>query len=354
MTYDKVALLFPGQGSQYVGMGKEFYDEYQFVRDIYDQASQWLGYDIAEKCFRKPVFSRKIMHREDLNKTIYTQPAVLVTSYACIRVFEERCRELEVELKFSLLAGHSLGEYTALLVADAIDFETAVRLVQKRAEFITEFSKAYPDAGLMAIVDKKNALGKDFMDELCKDFQVYVTLINTQNQIVVGGFKKNLGELSRKLKKDGKVATVLRVEGPFHSPLMKPAAERFRKELEQVDLRIADRPVIANVTTEAIVDPNHIKKELYEQIYTHVDWKQTIEKISGNGADLFIEVGPKKVLSKLARDIAPEVKRLNVENAASLNKTLKALKNEEGEEPVEGEEEMPEHILPSDEVHTED
>ena len=354
MMYQKAALLFPGQGSQYVGMGKEFYEEYQFVRDIFDQASQLLGYDIAEKCFKKPVFSRKIMHREDLNKTIYTQPAVLVTSYACMKVFQENCWEEGIELEFSLLAGHSLGEYTALLVAQAIDFETAVRLVKKRAEFITEFSKAYPDAGLMAIVDKKNSLEQDFTEELCKDFQVYVTLINTKNQIVVGGFKKNLAELSRKLRKNGKVATMLRVEGPFHSPLMKPAAERFKKELDRADLRIADKPVIANVTTEAIVDPDHIRKELYEQIYTYVDWKRTIEKIARNGADLFIEMGPKKVLSNLAREIAPDIKRLNVEDPASLKKALEALKNEEGEEQGEVEEEPTEHILPSDEVHAED
>ena len=332
MTDKKITLIFPGQGSQYVGMGKEFYEEYQFVRDLYDRASQVLGYDIADKCFRKPAFGRKLMHREDLNKTIFTQPAVLVTSYACLKVLQEKCKEADVKLKFSLLAGHSLGEYTALLVAGSIDFETAVRLVHKRATYITDFSKAYPDAGLMAIVDKKKGFDQETIDDMCKSFQVYVTLINTRNQIVVGGFRRNLSELSRKLKKDGKMATVLRVEGPFHSPLMKPAAERFKMDLDQVDIFIADKPIIANVTTEAIVDPNHIRTELYAQIYTLVDWKLTIEKIVENGGDLFIEVGPKKVLTNLVKAIVPSVKRYNVEDVKSLEETIKGLKNSTGAE----------------------
>ncbi len=163
--YKKIVLIFPGQGSQYVGMGKDFYDKYKFVRDIYDQANQVLGYDISEKCFR-PSLGKKIMHRIDLDKTIYTQPAVLTMSYACFKVFEDRCRNGNINLDFSMTAGPSLGEYTALLVSGAMDFKTAVGLVKKRATYITEFSKSYPDAGLMAMVDKKGALDYDKIDAL--------------------------------------------------------------------------------------------------------------------------------------------------------------------------------------------
>ncbi len=152
-----------------------------------------------------------------------------------------------------------------------------------------------------------------------------MTIINSKRQVVVGGFKKNLAELSKKLKKDGTLTTVLKVEGPFHTPLMKPAAERFKKELEKTEISIASKPVIANVTTDAIVDPKHIRKELYKQIYTSVDWRSTIEKIIGNGGDLLIEVGPKTVLSNMIRDINPSIPRLNVENMDSLEKTAKAL-----------------------------
>lgn len=324
MKWNKITLIFPGQGSQYIGMGKDLYDEYKLVRDIYDQASGVLGYDISEKCFKPHKFG-KIIHGLDLDKTIYTQPAVLVTSYACYRVLEEECKRAEIDFDFSLSAGHSLGEYTALLISGAFDFETTVNLVKKRAAYITEFSKAYPDAGLMAIVDKKGQLDYETINNLCETFQVYVTIYNTRSQIVVGGFKKNLGELHKKLKKDGKVATTLKVEGPFHSPLMKPAAEKFKKELDESTIHIASKPVIANVTSEAIVDPDHIRKELYHQIFTSVDWKHSVEKVIDNGADLFIEIGPKTVLSNMIKAIDRSIPRLNVEDLDSLRKTLKEL-----------------------------
>jgi [acyl-carrier-protein] S-malonyltransferase len=324
MKSKKIALVFPGQGSQYVGMGKDLYDEYKLVRDIYDKASSVLGYKIAEKCF-KPHKLGKIIHGLDLDRTIFTQPAVLTTSYACFKVIEEECRKAEIDFDFSLSAGHSLGEYTALLVSGAFDFETCVNLVNKRATYITEFSKAYPDAGLMAIVDKKGRLDYETMQNLCENYQVYITIFNTKSQIVVGGFKKNLGELHKKLKKDGKIGTMLKVEGPFHSPLMKPAAEKFKKQLRNSTIHIASKPVIANVTSEAIVDPDHIRKELYEQIFTFVDWKRAVEKMIDNGADLFIEVGPKTVLSNMVKGIQPTIQRLNVENLESLRITLKEL-----------------------------
>ena len=193
MDYKKVMMVFPGQGSQYVGMGREFYDRFDVVRGIFDQASEILEYDIAEKCFRGPKLG-KLISRSDLDKTIYTQPAVLVTSYACYRVLMEVCRDCDVPLKPTFVAGHSLGEYTALLAAGVFDFATAVRLVKDRATFITEFSEHYPDAGLMAVVDKREALDLEMLETSCREFQVYMTLINTQNQIVVGGFRKNLGE----------------------------------------------------------------------------------------------------------------------------------------------------------------
>lgn len=326
MTFRNIMLIFPGQGSQYVGMGKEFYDEFDFVRGLFDEASEVLGYDLSDLCFKKHKFG-KIMHRSaDLNKTVYTQPAVLLVSYACYQVLIHRCEEEGISLNPYLLAGHSLGEYTGILISGAMDLRSVLELVQKRATFMTESGKAYPNAGLMAVVSKAEELDYSRICALCKDFGVYVTLNNTKNQIVVGGSKRRLGDLARELKNEGKLSKHLKVEGPFHTPIMKPAADKFRKELKAYSIRIASRPVMANVSAEAIVDPNHIRNELYEQIYKVVNWRGSIEKAVANGGDLFLEVGPKKVLSNMIKDINEDIPRLNIEDMASLQATLQSLR----------------------------
>ena len=324
MTSKRITLIFPGQGSQYVGMGKELYDRFELVRDIFDEASQVLDYDISDVCFKKYKLG-KLMHKADLNKTIYTQPAVLTMSYACYRVLDETCKECNVDLNISLLAGHSLGEYTALLVSEAMDFKTTLSLVHKRAELMTAWGRAYPDAGLMAIVDKGKEIDHDRICALCKDFGVYITLNNTKSQIVVGGSKRRLAEMGKELKNEDLRSLMLKVEGPFHTPIMKPAADKFKKELEKCEIYIASKPIMANVTTEAIVDPNHIRKELYNQIFNVVNWRGLIERIISRRDNIFIEVGPDKVLSNMIKDIDPSIPRLNMEDVESLGETLKEI-----------------------------
>jgi [acyl-carrier-protein] S-malonyltransferase len=323
--YEKITLVFPGQGSQYPGMGKELFENFACVRDVYAQANRILDYDLTSQCIGKPNLGKKIVQKWDLNKTVYTQPAVLTTSYACYKAMEETFQNNGIKLNVSLLAGHSLGEYTALLVSGAMSFETSLRLVRKRAEYMSELGKGYPGAGLMAIIDRNGGLNYDRIRELCRDFEVHITLNNSKRQIVVGGSKRQLGAMAKRLKREKKLATMLNVEGPFHTPIMKPAASKFKRELDKSDVSIASKPVVANVSTDAIVDPDHIRKELYRQIFQVVDWRRSMEKAVGNGGNLFIEVGPKRVLTNMLKDIAPTVSSMNIEDMGSLERAVQAL-----------------------------
>jgi len=320
----RVTLLFPGQGSQYEGMGKELHENFPSVRDTYSRASDVLGYDMGELCFRKANGNGNA-NSHDLNKTVYTQPAVFTTGYACYQAFRETCEAAGLDVAVSMVAGHSLGEYTALLVAGAMDFETGLELVQRRATYMTEVGQEAPEAGLMAVVDRNGGLDFHKIWSLCKRFRLHITLNNTRRQIVVGGPKEQLMEMAQAMNGGDTRTTMLNVEGPFHTPIMKPAADRLLSDLKRCRMSIASKPVIANVSTQAIVDPGHIKRELYDQIFQVVDWRHAMEKAVRNGSDLFIEVGPKKVLTHMLKDIDPAVPKANVDTMASLESTIERL-----------------------------
>lgn len=326
MKYNKIVLIFPGQGSQYVGMGKELHARYKSARLAYTQAGDNLHFDIADICFRENWWNR-VFGTTNLNKTVYTQPAVLTSNFACLKALEDRCEETGVKLNPFLTMGHSFGEYTALIASGAMDFETALGLVKKRAEYMSEAGKNIPNGGLMALLSKENELDAGYVQNLCQKYGVYTALINTQKQIVVGGSKKSMDRLSEELKKGGIITKALRVEGPFHTPLIRPAANRLKTDLDNADIYIASPPIIANVTAKAIADPIDIMQELHGQIYKPVDWKGSVENAIANGADLFIEIGPKTVLSNMIKEIDPEKTTLHVEDLKSLEEAVRELKS---------------------------
>jgi [acyl-carrier-protein] S-malonyltransferase len=266
----------------------------------------------------------------DLDRTVFTQPAVFTTGYACYQAFRETCESAGLDVDVSMVAGHSLGEYTALVVAGALDFETGLTLVQRRAAYMTEVGQDAPEAGLMAIVNRNGGLDFHEIWHLCRRFQVHITLNNTRRQIVVGGSKDRLAEMAWAMNGPDTRTTMLNVEGPFHTPLMKPAADMLLSDLEKCAMSIASRPIISNVSTQAIVDPGHIKQELYDQIFQIVDWRHAMEKALGKDSDVFIEIGPKRVLTNMLKDIDPTVPSANVDTMQSLETTIGQLQAARG------------------------
>jgi [acyl-carrier-protein] S-malonyltransferase len=305
-------------------MGRELHDAFPSARGVFEEADRVLGYLLSETCFQQPPADPKEAVR-DINKTIYTQPTLYTTGYACFKALVDACAKAAIPFDFKYVAGHSLGEYTALVAAGAIDFASCLLLVKERATNMTEVGKTFPEAGLMAVVDRRADLDYALIESLCQKHGLYITLKNTKRQLVVGGLNTRLAEMAQELKKLGKTTTVLKVEGPFHTPMMKPAADRLKDRLDKTDFTRAQRGIIANVSAEPIFEAEEIRDELYKQIFQIVNWRGSIEKAAALGTDLFIEIGPKKVLSNMLKDIAPDIPQINVEDMASLENALAVL-----------------------------
>ncbi len=310
----KIAFIFPGQGSQTVGMMKEFYDNYPIVRDVFKEADEALGFSISTMCFEGP--------EDQLRLTYNTQPAILTCSIAAMKVLNEH------GIKPDIAAGHSLGEYSALVAANAISFADAVRTVRKRGQFMQE---AVPvGQGSMAAV---LGLDGDMIVEICKDAEattgkaVQAVNFNCPGQVVIAGTVEGVNKAIEDLKAAGaKRAILLPVSAPFHSSLMKPAATRLAEELENVTFHDAQIPVVANVTANEVTAANEIKDLLVEQAAAPVLWEKSVRNMIANGVTTFVEVGPGKVLTGFTKKIAKEFTGLNVEDGVSLEKTLACFK----------------------------
>ena len=306
----KVAFVFPGQGSQKVGMCKDFYDNYACAKKVFDEADEALGFSITKLCFEGP--------EEELRLTKFTQPAILTCSVAALAVMREHGLECEIA------GGHSLGEYSALVAADVINLRDAVVAVNKRGQFMQE---AVPvGEGAMAAV---MGLTPDEIVTICQQVEnecgeaVQAVNFNCPGQVVIAGATKAVDKATEALKAAGaKRAIPLPVSAPFHSTLMKPAADRLKEVLDRIEFRDAKFPVVANVTAEPVVKAEEIRALLVKQAASPVKWEMSMRNMIKDGFDTFVEVGPGKVLSGFTRKIDREMTALNVEDMASLEKTL--------------------------------
>ena len=306
----KTAFLFPGQGAQAVGMGKDFAEVCPAAAAVYEKAGKVLGWDVADICFNGP--------KEDLDNTSICQPAILTTSIAIVEAMREAGRK-EVHA-CSAAAGLSLGEYTALVMAKALDFADALMLVQKRGAYMEDACKQNP--GTMASV---LGLDDDIVEAICAQAReagmVVAANFNSPGQVVISGSAEGVAKASDLARDRGAKRVIpLAVSGAFHSPLMAPAAERLEPELQGTVFSPCKMDVIANVTAETVRDPEDVRVTLAKQVQLPVRWSQTIRHLTEKGYSRFVEVGPGKVLAGLMRRIAPDAKVENVSTVDALGK----------------------------------
>lgn len=306
----KIALIFPGQGSQSVGMGKDLYDNFEAAKQIFDKADKVLGKNISKICFEGP--------EEDLKQTINTQPAILTTSIAALEALKS-----ELSIKPDFVAGHSLGEYGALYEAGVLTLEDTIKLISKRAELMSK-SKG----GVMsAVLGLDNAAVEECLKEANEVGYVAVANYNCPGQVVITGEDYALKSAETLLLASGAKRVIpLPVSGAFHSEKMKGASEEFAKYLDGFLINEAKIPVITNVDAEITIKAEDFKSKMPKQIYSSVYWTQTIQKMIEEGVDTFIEIGPGKVLAGLNKKINSEVKTYNVYDKASLEACVGELK----------------------------
>lgn len=304
----KLAFVFPGQGAQKVGMGKDFYDNYDVAKKMFKEADEALGYSIMKMCFEGP--------EEDLKLTANTQPAILTISCIANEILKENGIQPEIT------GGHSLGEYSALVAAGVLNFQDAVALVHKRGSYMQE---AVPvgEGGMAAII----GVDRDKIVEVCQQVSaespVQAVNFNCPGQIVIAGATKGVELAVEGLKAAGaKKAVILPVSAPFHSTLMKPAAEKLAVELDKVTISDAKIPVVANVSAEILTKAEDIKASLVAQAASPVLWEDCVARMKEFGADVLLEAGPGKTLCGFNRRIDKTITSLNVEDVASLEKSL--------------------------------
>ena len=302
------AFIFPGQGAQVVGMGKDFYEKYEESREIFDKASELLGFDMKELCFE---------NEKDINITEYTQPALLTVSVAILKVLEQK------GIRPDVCAGLSLGEYCAMVASEVMSFEDAVKTVRQRGILMQE---AVPlGVGAMCAV---LGLDGETVNKVCQGVDdVYVANYNCPGQIVISGKAEAVEQAAGLLKEAGaKRCMMLNVSGPFHSPLLREAGDKLAEVLKDVKLNDGFTiPYVTNVTAEYVNTTEEIRELLRKQVSSSVMWQQSVENMIAKGVDTFVEIGPGKTLAGFMKRINKEVRMVNIGSVEDLEKAVELL-----------------------------
>jgi [acyl-carrier-protein] S-malonyltransferase len=296
----KLAYVFPGQGSQWVGMGRDLYQDFEAAKTVFDQADQSLGFPLSHLCFDGP--------EDELRQTVNAQPAIVATSFACLEASRER-----IGLPPSFVAGHSLGEYTALAAAGVLDFANAVYLARERGRLMHEAGQITP-GGMVAII----GLDEAPLSELCAETGARIANINCPGQIVISGAADNLNQATEMAKSRGAHRAIpLQVSGAFHTPLMQPAVDGMAKIIAKLEFNDPTIPIIGNTTAQPLTTARAVREELLNQLCNCVLWQRSVEYMTGDGVSTFIEIGPGRVLAGLIKRIDRDVKILNIGDAES-------------------------------------
>ena len=308
----KIAFLFPGQGAQSVGMGKDLYETYGIAKNVYDTADKILGKSITTLCFEGP--------EEDLKQTVNTQPCIVTTSIAALEALKS-----ELNIIPDYTAGHSLGEYCAMYASGVMTLETALKAIQKRADLMGETK----GGAMAAILNAPDGSVEEALKEASSVGYVDVANYNSPVQVVITGDEAAVSKAGEILLAKGARRVVpLAVSGAFHSKFLEKAGKEFESFVSDLELNDAVVPVITNVDAGVTKNAFDFRNKMPKQIYSSVHWTQTIQKMADDGVEIFIEIGPGKVLAGLNKKIVPSAKVFNVFDKASLDSTIASLKEE--------------------------